>query len=137
MDDRESIYLDTISLASEYPNRKSMSLSRQTIYHSAEDVHQDNGGGIGTNSTSSPGDYSTPMSMKRKASLKSDQQRHTNIDLIRLAGCDGAGPNDEVSARLLFNNNKTVTYTQWKSRVTFSLSFSFFFSLIIIIKHFF
>ncbi|KAJ6638053.1 Anoctamin-1 [Pseudolycoriella hygida] len=38
MDDRDSIYLDTISLASEYPNRKSMSLSRQTIYHSAEDI---------------------------------------------------------------------------------------------------
>lgn len=44
MDDRASIYLDTISLASDFPgvagNRKSISMSRQTIYHSAEDLGQ-------------------------------------------------------------------------------------------------
>lgn len=44
MDDRASIYLDTISLASDFPgvagSRKSISMSRQTIYHSAEDLGQ-------------------------------------------------------------------------------------------------
>lgn len=39
MDDRDSVYLDTISLSSGRPNnRRSISLSRQTIYHSAEDL---------------------------------------------------------------------------------------------------
>lgn len=98
MDDRDSIYLDTISLASEYPNRKSMSLSRQTIYHSAEDVQ---------------GADANDLFKQRE----------------QLDGAAGGrmafgkyGLNDEVSARLLIlNNKKTVTYSQWKSRVTISL----------------
>lgn len=46
MDDRESIYLDTISMTSGSTignNRRSLALSRQTIYHSAEDVNEDDG----------------------------------------------------------------------------------------------
>ncbi|GAB0087139.1 hypothetical protein DMENIID0001_014160 [Sergentomyia squamirostris] len=44
MDDRDSIYLDTISVASEaINNRRSLTLSRQTIYHSAEDLYEENG----------------------------------------------------------------------------------------------
>lgn len=40
MDERQSVYLDTISIASDSQpiNRKSLSLSRQTIYHSAESL---------------------------------------------------------------------------------------------------
>lgn len=125
MEDRESIYLDTISVASEFPNRKSMSLSRQTIYHSAEDMHDmgsaDNNGvnlAYNVHKKSIP-DFQSPNKFKRF--------NHTEMQM--LAGADEAGngcgvrdfssgTNDEVSARLLFYNNKTVTYSQWKSRVT-------------------
>lgn len=99
MDDRDSIYLDTISLASEYPNRKSMSLSRQTIYHSAEDV-------------------------QGHADANNLFKRSEQIDGAAGGGMAFGkyGQNDEVSARLLIlNNKKTVTYSQWKSRVTISL----------------
>lgn len=42
MDDRESLYFDTISLAgSEAANRRSLSQSRMTIYHSAVDLAYD------------------------------------------------------------------------------------------------
>lgn len=97
MDERDSIYLDTISLASEYPNRKSMSLSRQTIYHSAEDVHG----------------HAEPDA---NSLFKHSEQ------MDGAAAFGKYGLNDEVSARLLIlNNKKTVTYSQWKSRVTISL----------------
>lgn len=101
MDDRESIYLDTISLASEYPNRKSLSLSRQTIYHSAEDVQS----------------HTTP-----DASFSFKQKDQIDGITTGRMGFGKYGQNDEVSARLLIlNNKKTVTYSQWKSRVTISL----------------
>lgn len=38
MGDRESLYYDTISVASDATNRKSLSQSRLTIYHSAVDL---------------------------------------------------------------------------------------------------
>ncbi|XP_058063124.1 anoctamin-4 [Anopheles bellator] len=38
MEERESIYLDAVSVNSDGANRKSLYLSRQTVYHSAEDV---------------------------------------------------------------------------------------------------
>ncbi len=101
MDERDSIYLDTISLASEYPNRKSMSLSRQTIYHSAEDVQG--------NATSDANNL-----------FKQNEQYDGHAAGQMAYG--KYGHNDEVSARLLIlNNKKTVTYSQWKSRVTISL----------------
>lgn len=101
MDERDSIYLDTISLASEYPNRKSMSLSRQTIYHSAEDVQG--------HATSDAND------------LFRQNEQYDGATAGQMA-YGKYGQNDEVSARLLIlNNKKTVTYSQWKSRVTISL----------------
>ncbi|XP_062538662.1 anoctamin-5-like isoform X3 [Armigeres subalbatus] len=48
MDERDSIYLDAVSINSDGPNaRKSLYLSRQTVYHSAEELPQDavDGGG--------------------------------------------------------------------------------------------
>lgn len=123
VDNRESIYLDTISLASDYPNRKSMSLSRQTIYHSAEDMNNgnvNNGSGIGDDVS----DYATPVS---KISRFSNADRLAE-KLTMAAGdqriCSDGGGGDEVSARLLYYDNvdkkMTVTYSQWKSRVTFN-----------------
>lgn len=101
MDERDSIYLDTISLASEYPNRKSMSLSRQTIYHSAEDVQ--------SHATSDANN------------LFKQNEQYDGMAAGQMA-YGKYGQNDEVSARLLIlNNKKTVTYSQWKSRVTISL----------------
>lgn len=42
MDERDSIYLDAVSLTSEgAANRKSLYLSRQTVYHSAEELPLD------------------------------------------------------------------------------------------------
>ncbi|XP_058126818.1 anoctamin-4 [Anopheles ziemanni] len=38
MDERDSIYLDAVSVTSDGTLRKSLYLSRQTVYHSAEDV---------------------------------------------------------------------------------------------------
>lgn len=158
MDDRESIYLDTISLASEYPNRKSMSLSRQTIYHSAEDMNGGGGGGgsIAGNSITASSAAFSPNHLEYGAPAATAPPRNNGmkhrLEMEMLTAADGvgrfdsnengtggeteqrriygAGPNgknDEVSARLLFNNDKTVTYAQWKSRVTPSfLSHGFF-----------
>ncbi|XP_058443649.1 anoctamin-5 isoform X2 [Malaya genurostris] len=46
MDERDSIYLDAVSVSSDGTNRKSLYLSRQTVYHSAEELPLDsvNGG---------------------------------------------------------------------------------------------
>ncbi|XP_055604797.1 uncharacterized protein LOC129753026 [Uranotaenia lowii] len=41
MDERDSIYLDAVSLSSDGTNRKSLYLSRQTVYHSAEELPLD------------------------------------------------------------------------------------------------
>lgn len=134
VDNRESIYLDTISLASDYPNRKSMSLSRQTIYHSAEDLNNGasqnpsmanitiNGGGDDTS------DYATPVSKISRFSTTADrlaEKLAAAADGVELrnGSSNYTGGSDEVSARLLYYDNvdkkMTVTYSQWKSRVTF------------------
>lgn len=121
MDERESIYLDTISLASDYPNRKSLSLSRQTIYHSAEEL---------TNFSSMEQNEQKPKSFLSScsSSTTSPSTKYSN-QLINaeksthlLADTTDGKNKDEVSDRLLYNNNNkklTVTYSQWKSRVTF------------------
>lgn len=145
-DDRSSIYLDTISLASDFPagtggnvigNRKSISMSRQTIYHSAEDV---NGGGDAAEAASTTAAAATSaaastgafLSRMRDAGEPPRQNgggggggRPRNGGLKGSAAADGvdgiaaAAPlvNDEVSARALLSSNKTVTYSEWKSRV--------------------
>ncbi|XP_053682465.1 anoctamin-5 [Sabethes cyaneus] len=41
MDERDSIYLDAVSLSSDGTQRKSLYLSRQTVYHSAEELPLD------------------------------------------------------------------------------------------------
>lgn len=125
MEDRESIYLDTISVASEFPNRKSMSLSRQTIYHSAEDMHDM--GSVDHNGVNLAYNVHKRSKPEYQSPIKSKRLNRSEMEM--LAGADGtgngcgirdfsSGTNDEVSARLLFYNNKTVTYSQWKSRVT-------------------
>lgn len=99
MDDRESVYMDTISLNSNSHSevtKKGLSQSRQTIYHSAEDLQP------------------------REDEFFSERN---NLRKIGVGGeyCHPALSSDEVSARLLLINHKkkTVTYSQWKSRVTF------------------
>lgn len=119
VDNRESIYLDTISLASDYPNRKSMSLSRQTIYHSAEDL---NNGNINVGAGDDGSDYATPVSkISRFSNADRLAEKLTTVAGEHRNGDRGGG--DEVSARLLYYDNvdkkMTVTYSQWKSRVTF------------------
>lgn len=136
VDNRDSIYLDTISLASNYPNRKSMSLSRQTIYHSAEDLNNGlsqnqsmaniasvNGYGGGDDTS----DYATPVSKLSRISTaeRLAEKLAAAADGVELRNGSRyyTGGTDEVSARLLYYDNvdkkMTVTYSQWKSRVTF------------------
>lgn len=69
MDDRDSIYLDTISIASDNNYRKSLSLSRQTIYHSAEDVTE----------SQSPNRSSAGNSNGRWSAFKEETDGHQHI----------------------------------------------------------
>lgn len=102
MDDRESIYMDTISINSHSEvTKKALSQSRQTIYHSAEDLQP----------------------VDKEVEYFSEKNNSNKLP-IYVGGVGGeyshpALNTDEVSARLLLINHKkkTVTYSQWKSRV--------------------
>lgn len=143
-------------MASEFPNnRKSMSLSRQTIYHSAEDLTHSasaslrssvtppkggagggssNGGGGGL--AASAADFlarmrSSPSQVElERLNGDGDTPSHAPLSNGKFngSGVGGGSPRkiDEVSERLLYmsNNKTTVTYSEWKSRVT--LNFYFF-----------
>lgn len=117
MDDRESVYMDTISINSHSEvTKKGLSQSRQTIYHSAEDLQ--------------------PVD---KEDEYFSEKNNSNKLPIYVGGVGGeyshpALNTDEVSARLLLINHKkkTVTYSQWKSRVKIFVKtsrFKFFFYL--------
>lgn len=135
-DDRSSIYLDTISLASDFPaaginNRKSISMSRQTIYHSAEDLSSGGDSKAPTlpptlppTAASSAGEFLSHMrETPRQNGGSGGRSRNGGLK----GGADAtdggiaamAAPlaNDEVSAEALLGSNKTVTYSEWKSRV--------------------
>lgn len=136
--DRDSIYLDTLSMQSgstNYNNRKSIALSQQTIYHSTEDL---------PSATSLKG-------FSNEYFIDSQQRYHSDIGLndfeeataidggeipLRGRGVSSGRGNqdkDEVSALLLDNNcsnsllihheknkqktKQIVTYNEWKSRV--------------------
>lgn len=136
MDDRESVYYDTISVAGSEPNRKSLSLSRQTIYHSADDLpgYDPTPSRFATNNRN----YSSILTpTKNSRNPKSNDINSTPYySHIALAGGDygdgggvgGGGGRamsecDEVSASLLDSYNRVnkklpITYSQWKSRVT-------------------
>lgn len=80
MDDRQSIYLDTISIASSSTignNRRSLALSRQTIYHSAEDINETDNPNYNGDSPDygSPGHYGT---YPRNGILKNNSNGHSN-----------------------------------------------------------
>lgn len=107
MDDRDSIYLDTISVASEAINRRSLTLSRQTIYHSAEDLYEENAGLNEEDEFDGPAPVPTTKISPAAAAL-------TGNSLTKY--CDVPGKNDEVSA-LLIKQKQTITYSQWKARV--------------------
>lgn len=114
MDDRESVYMDTISLNSHSEvTKKGLSQSRQTIYHSAEDVHQQQT----TDKDEDDDEYFTEKINSNKLPIY--------VGGVGGEYCHPALNTDEVSARLLLINHKkkkTVTYSQWKSRVTFSFT---------------
>ncbi|XP_037919309.1 anoctamin-4 isoform X2 [Hermetia illucens] len=134
MDDRESVYYDTISVAGSEPNRKSLSLSRQTIYHSADDLpgYDPTPSRFATNNRN----YSSILTpTKNSRNPKSNDINSTPYySHIALAGGDygdgggvgGGGGRamsecDEVSASLLDSYNRVnkklpITYSQWKSR---------------------
>lgn len=106
MEDRDSIYLDTISITSNSTyknNRRSLALSRQTIYHSAEDVNED-----GTVYSHDTGDYPQNGILKSKANGTSrDQGQVSEAEVEHYArkfeNLEGRTPplaTDEVTALL-------------------------------------
>lgn len=134
--DRDSIYLDTLSMQSgstNYNNRKSIALSQQTIYHSTEDLP----------SATNFKEYNN------EDFIESQQKYHSDVGLNEYAVDGGELPlharlnrgqntqdKDEVSAFLLDKNysntnslptyhqrknkqktKQIVTYNEWKSRV--------------------
>ncbi|XP_055711894.1 anoctamin-4 isoform X2 [Phlebotomus papatasi] len=90
MDDRDSIYLDTISVASEAINRRSLTLSRQTIYHSAEDLYEENAGLNEEDEFDGPAPVPTTKISPAAAAL-------TGNSLTKY--CDVPGKNDETWRR--------------------------------------
>lgn len=101
MDDRNSIYLDTISLASDYAK---LSASRQTIYHSTEDIPDSLAHGVYMNNGLHEDVDQIDGKQFGNNSINSESKRV-----------------EEVSARPLLspsNKKSIVTYSQWKSRVT-------------------
>lgn len=140
MDDRESIYLDTISITSNATlanHRRSLALSRQTIYHSAEDVnteeqHPDYGYDLPDHPPGN-GILKNTNRSRDEGPVSSEEVEHYARKLGNLEG----RPTDEVTALLtnldehsgpvpsspsaghLSNKTKkeTITYSQWKARV--------------------
>ena len=125
LDDRDSIYLDTISFQSGSTNynRKSINLSRQTIYHSTEDL---------PNAPVNINGHNNEYFINSQRYYSDNGLNHDDI----ANGIDGETPlrrnhrqdhKDEVSTLLLHSNSNTntlnkqkkeiVTYKQWKSRV--------------------
>lgn len=148
MDDRESIYLDTISITSGSTigaNRRSLALSRQTIYHSAEDIYEDHPN-YGLDLTYGGGDYPRNGILKNALSNR-DQElapEPVSVDEVeyyakKFNDLEGVrGRPEEVTALLnsidlpahhpsshsgnLSSNRtkkETITYSQWKARVTY------------------
>lgn len=130
MDDRDSIYLDTISIASNSTfgnnKRRSLALSRQTIYHSAEDVNDEQ---------LPEGNYPLNGILKKPRDQGEVSQEEVDHYARKLENLEGR-PTDEVTALLpnldeygpvpsshstgqLSNKTKkaTITYSQWKARV--------------------
>lgn len=117
--DRDSIYLDTLSIRSGSTinyDRRSLALSRQTVYHSAEDLQSQ---------LSLKGGYES------NGAFLNSQRYHSDMGLD---GVDQSGlkyrrqsnETDEVSELLLSstsslnkkqNRKPIITYKQWKSRV--------------------
>jgi hypothetical protein len=130
MDDRESVYLDTISFMSDstYNNnyRKSINLSRQTLYHSTLDLQETNDDTVDGDDVRSNGDV---HHKKATAKMLANEQHGYTEDSDDLTYATMASSKNEVSALLLTKNchstplttnRKTkpiVTYSQWKNRV--------------------
>ncbi|XP_055909970.1 anoctamin-5 isoform X2 [Eupeodes corollae] len=122
MDDRDSLYFDTISLAGSEAanNRRSLSQSRMTIYHSAVDLAYD-----GTPKRNSRGlDKNGIGNYRHSAAAALTNNGHDDghySDQNNIAA-NNNGLNDEVSSRLIpsssCNKDKKlpITYSQWKFR---------------------
>lgn len=135
MDDRESIYLDTISITSNSTlgnNRRSLALSRQTIYHSADDVNEDNyngydlpdhplGNGILKNSSRRDEGPVSQAELEHYArKLDNLEGRPTDEVTALLPNLDGYGPVPYSPSEIHMSNKtkkETITYSQWKARV--------------------
>jgi hypothetical protein len=133
MDDRESVYLDTISYMSDSYSthnnnyRKSINLSRQTLYHSTMDLQEnDDIDGVMEN-----GDVHTNHVPKM-----TDNNQQQSGNYLEMDDINAPYNKNEVSTLLISKNSynspstsnnpsmtmgnamkSTVTYLQWKNRV--------------------
>ncbi|XP_055844830.1 anoctamin-6 isoform X2 [Episyrphus balteatus] len=125
MDDRDSLYFDTISLAGSEAanNRRSLSQSRMTIYHSAVDLAYDgtpkrNSRGLDKNGLAN---YRNSAAAALTTAIGNGDGSNTYMDQSNIAA-NNNGLNDEVSSRLIpsssCNKDKKlpITYSQWKFR---------------------
>lgn len=126
--DRDSIYLDTLSIRSVSTinsDRKSLALSRQTVYHSAEDI-QSLKSGFG--SVNGIGAFLNSQRFHSDGGLDEADQLATEASIVAHKYQRQANETDEVSELLLSSTSTTycplnknrkpiITYKQWKSRV--------------------
>lgn len=128
--DRESIYLDTLSIRSGSTinsDRKSLALSRQTVYHSAEDIQSQLSLKSGYESLNGLGAFLNSQRYHSDGGLDESDQAVTAAAAGAAKYRRQTNETDEVSELLLssttsslsLNKNRKpiITYKQWKSRV--------------------
>ncbi|XP_035907417.1 anoctamin-4 isoform X3 [Anopheles stephensi] len=124
MDERDSIYLDAVSVYSDATNRKSLHLSRQTVYHSAEDVRfgsVDSGSGSGTDRRAG-GEDGAALRLTTEALLQDSRSNGglTNLPYVpRPAGANN-GAKGFISGIL----KPTVLSTEYNEKVPSTTSYS-------------
>ncbi|XP_053669255.1 anoctamin-4 [Anopheles marshallii] len=118
MDERDSIYLDAVSVYSDATNRKSLHLSRQTVYHSAEDVRfgsVDSGSGSGgERRIGSGGEDGAALRMTTEALL---QDSRANGGLANLPYVPRPGANNGAKGFISGILKPTVLSTEYNEKV--------------------
>ncbi|XP_041782210.1 anoctamin-1-like isoform X1 [Anopheles merus] len=128
MDERDSIYLDAVSVYSDATNRKSLHLSRQTVYHSAEDVRfgsVDSGSGSGPTTDRRLGDDGAGLRQTTEALLHDSRSNGglANLPYVPRPGATNNGAKGFISGILKPTilsteyNEKTWKYFQDQRRI--------------------
>lgn len=118
MDERDSIYLDAVSVYSDATNRKSLHLSRQTVYHSAEDVRfgsVDSGSGAGPTADRRLGDDGAGLRQTTEALLHDSRSNGglANLPYVPRPGATSNGAKGFISGIL----KPTILSTEYNEKV--------------------